>query len=68
MRKLNKKQKQYLDTLVNKANSKLELSNFLYNSHAIENKLISLGCDYENLIHDMDRYCNDRYNETRGLW
>jgi hypothetical protein len=59
MRKLNVKQKRILDDLVDN-NTKIEATHVMYDNWSFFNKLEAIH-DYDGMIHDADRYVNDRY-------
>ena len=67
MRRFNKKQRDYLDQLVEDNPDKLILHRKLYDSNKVEEDLSKLGDQWETMWIDADRYVNDKVLERRKL-
>lgn len=63
----NKKQRDYLDQLVEDNPDKLILYKKLYDSNKVEEDLSKLGKQWETMWMDADRYVNDKLLERRKL-
>lgn len=67
MKKFNKKQRDYLDKVVEESPDRLTLANKLYNSYNyIERDLAKLGSVWETQWQDADRYVSDKFIEVHG--
>lgn len=67
MAKFNKKQKTYLNEVVDRSRgSKLELADTLFRDSTVEDRVASLGKTWESQWSDIDSYVNDRFNEVHG--
>lgn len=62
---LNKKQRDYLDQLVEDNPDRLILYKKLYDSNKVEEDLSKLGYQWETMWMDADRYVNDKLLEIR---
>ena len=63
----NKKQRDYLDQLVEDNPDKLILYKKLYDSNKVEEDLSKLGYQWETMWMDADRYVNDKLLERRKV-
>jgi hypothetical protein len=66
MLKFNKKQKEYLNEVVDRSTTKLELADTLFRNSSVEDRVASLGKTWESQWSDIDSYVNDRFNEVHG--
>jgi len=66
MLKFNKKQKEYLNEVVDRSTTKLELADTLFRDSSVEDRVASLGKTWESQWSDIDSYVNDRFNEVHG--
>ena len=64
---LNKKQRDYLDQLVEDNPDRLILYKKLYDSNKVEEDLSKLGYQWETMWMDADRYVNDKLLERRKV-
>ena len=63
----NKKQKAYLDKLVQESPTRMILTQKLYERHSfVDEDVAQLGRVWENQLTDIDRYVNDKFIEVHG--
>ncbi len=66
-KKFNKKQKAYLDKLVQESPTRMILTQKLYERYSfVDEDVAQLGRVWENQLTDIDRYVNDKFIEVHG--
>ena len=67
MGKFNKKQRDYLDRVVEKSPTRQELADRIFSVHStVEEDIAKLGQVWETQWHDLDRYVADKFIEVHG--
>jgi hypothetical protein len=65
--KFNKKQRAYLDRLVEESPTKMILTQKLYERNSfVDEDVARLGRVWENQLTDIDRYVSDKFIEVHG--
>ncbi len=65
--KFNKKQTDYLDAVVKKSKTRMELADRLFSVHStVEEDIAKLGKEWESQWSDIDRYVSDKFIEVHG--
>ena len=66
MKKFNKKQRAYLDKLVEETPTRMGLSQILFDNYKVEETVAELGQVWETQWSDIDRYVSDKFIEVHG--
>ena len=66
MPKFNKKQRAYLDKLVEETPTRMGLSQILFDNYKVEETVAELGQVWETQWMDIDRYVSDKFIEVHG--
>ena len=66
MPKFNKKQRAYLDKLVEETPTRMGLSQILFDNYKVEETVAELGQVWETQWSDIDRYVSDKFIEVHG--
>ena len=67
MGKFNKKQRDYLDRVVEKSPTRQELADRIFSVHStVEDDIAKLGKEWETQWSDIDRYVVDKFIEVHG--
>ena len=67
MGKFNKKQRDYLDKVVEQSATRMILADKLFSVHStVEEDIAKLGQVWETQWHDLDRYVADKFIEVHG--